>query len=62
MRPSRETAEIAPMSVIVLGALFTLAVLVMALAGSQLAQRTLMLMVVMTAAVVLAVWLLSRPA
>jgi hypothetical protein len=42
------------MSAIVLGALFALAVLVMALAGSQQARQMLMPMVAMLAAVLLA--------
>jgi hypothetical protein len=47
------------MSAIVLGAFFTLAVPVMALAGSHFARRTLMLMVAMLAIVLLAVWFFS---
>jgi hypothetical protein len=50
------------MSVIVLGALFTLAVLVMALAGIQLAQWTLMFMAALLTAVLLVVWFFLRPA
>jgi hypothetical protein len=51
--------EWSTMSAIVLGAFFALAVLVMALAGSHFARRTLMLMVAMLAIVLLAVWFLS---
>jgi hypothetical protein len=50
------------MSAVVLAALFTLAVMVMALSGFRLAQRTLILMVAMVAAVLLAVWFLLRGA
>ena len=50
------------MSAIVLAALFALVVLVMGLAGSQLARRTLMMMVTLLAAVLLAVWFFLRPA
>jgi hypothetical protein len=49
------------MSAIVLGALFALAVLVMALAGSQHARQMLMPMVAMLAAVLIA-WLFLRHA
>jgi len=49
------------MSAIVLGALFALAVLVMALAGPQQARQMLMPMVAMLAAVLLA-WLFLRHA
>jgi hypothetical protein len=49
------------MSLIVLGALFTLAVLVMALSGFQIAQRTLMFMAALLAGVLLAVWFFLRP-
>ena len=49
------------MSAIVLGALFALAVLVMALAGAQHARQMLMPMAAMLVAVLLA-WLFLRPA
>jgi hypothetical protein len=49
------------MSAIVLGALFALAVLVMALAGSRHARQMLMPMAAMLAAVLLA-WLFLRHA
>ena len=52
----RERHARSRMSAIVLGAFFALAVLVMALAGSHFARRTLMLMVAMLAIVLLAVW------
>ena len=50
------------MSVIVLAALFTLAVLVMVLSGFQLAQRTLVFMAALLGAIRLAIWFFFRPA
>ena len=48
------------MSAIVVVAILALAVLVMALAGSQFARRILILMVGLAAAVLVAVWFMSR--
>ena len=50
------------MSAIVVVAILALAVLVMALAGSQLARRALIFMVGLTAAALVATWFILRNA
>ena len=48
------------MSAILVAAIVALAVLVMALAGSQLARRALIFMVGLTATALVAIWLMLR--
>jgi len=50
------------MGPVVLGAMFALVVLVLALAGSKLARQTLMLIAGLIAAALLAIWFLLRSA